>query len=356
MHLGLRILLLAGATAAVSALAAGAGAREIKLTASSSHPPIVPWVSTIKNLVVPEANKRLEAKGSQHRIAWTEAYAGALYNFNNTLEGIEQGLGDVGWIGTLWEPVKMPLHNVTFYAPFAASDLKLLLDIQEDLEANFKPFEAEWTKHNIKFLGAQVADSYQLMTKKRIDKLEDVRGLKVMAAGAIAAMARNTGLVAVDGGLPVFYNNIQTGVVDGAIIITTGMMPFKLHEVAPFIAKIDFGGCICGALGMNLDTWKKLPKDVQEVFLDLGRDYAKTQTRLVAELEEKSFKMMPQQGATINDWPESERRRWAMTLPDVAGEWVREQEAKGAPAKALLAAFMDSVRKRGGKPLRDWDK
>ena len=128
MTTGTKTLIASAVAAAVLAMSGmAAQAKEIKLTASSSHPPIVPWVATIKNHVVPEANKRLEAKGSEHRIKWTEAYAGALYNFQNTLEGIEQGLGDIGWVGTLWEPIKMPLHNVSYYAPFAASDVHQML-------------------------------------------------------------------------------------------------------------------------------------------------------------------------------------------------------------------------------------
>jgi hypothetical protein len=43
-----------------------------------------------------------------------------------------------------------------------------------------------------------------------------------------------------------------------------------------------------------------------------------------------------------------------MVLKDVAGDWARDLEKKGIPAKALLAKFMSEVRKRGGKPLRDW--
>ena len=32
-----------------------------------------------------------------------------------------------------------------------------------------------------------------------------------------------------------------------------------------------------------------------------------------------------------------------------AGDWVKRNEAKGLPAKAVLSAFMDGVRKRGGR-------
>lgn len=345
----------AAATVLVTAAVQPASAKEIKLIMSSSHPPIVPWVKTLKTLVVPEANKRLKAAGSPHRIKWTEAYAGALYNFQNTLEGLEQGLGDIGWVGTLWEPVKMPLHNVAYYASFAASNPWNLLEIQEDLEANSAPFKAEWTRHNLKFLGAQVVDSYQLMTKKPIKRYEDVSGLKLLAPGAIAALTSNTGAIPVDAGLPVFYNHMKTGVADGAIIITTGMVPFKLHEVAPYITKFNFGAVISGALAMNLDTWKSLPEDVQKVFIGLGKDYARTQTKMVVGFEKASLtKLLPKGGAIISEVSPKERKRWAMVLRDVAGDWARDLEAKGIPAKAVLAKFMSEVRKRGGKPLRDW--
>ena len=88
-------------------------AAEFKLTASSSHPPVVPWVKTIKDFVVPESTKRAKALG--HTLKWTEAYAGALYNFKNTLEGIGEGLGDVTGLvpcGNLISyPCKMPLST-----------------------------------------------------------------------------------------------------------------------------------------------------------------------------------------------------------------------------------------------------
>lgn len=352
----IRILLAGGLTAALLASASsGAFAKEYKLIMSSSHPPIVPWVKLLKTLVVPESNKRLAAAGGKNKIKWTEAYAGALYNFQNTLEGLEQGLGDIGWVGTLWEPVKMPLHNVTYFSPFVADNPANLMEIQEDLEANFAPFAAEWKKHNLKFLGAQVIDSYQLMTKKPITKLEDVKGVKLIAPGAIAALTSNTGSIPVDAGLPVFYNNMKTGVADGAIIISSAMIPFKLHEVAPYILKIDFGAMISGALAMNLDTWDGLDKDTQMMFTKLGRDYARAQVKAVVGFSKKSLEvLLPKGGAKVSTASPELRQQWASTLNDVAGDWARAQEARGVPAKALLARYMGEVRKRGGKPLRDW--
>lgn len=355
----LRVDKLIAATIAATFLAIGFGqlpadAKEYKLTAGSSHPPILPWVSTIKNYVVPQSNIRLKELGINDSIKWTEAYAGALYDFNNTLEGIENGLADIGWVGTLWEPVKMPLHNVLYYAPFVTGDVDLLLKVQEQLET-MPAMKNQWDKYNQVFLGAQVADTYHLVTTFPVHSLDDLKGKKLIAGGAIAAWTGNTGAVAVNGGLPVFYNNIKTGVVDGAIILTTGIVPFKLQEVAPYITEVDLGGVISGALTMNKDTWNSLPPHMKLLFRDLGRDYGRIQTDLVKANMDKGWSIL-KKTAKVSRLPESERERWAKTLPDIAGNWARENDAKGLPASQILKTVMDAVRKNGGKPLRDWDK
>ena len=43
-------------------------------------------------------------------------------------------------------------------------------------------------------------------------------------------------------------------------------------------------------------------------------------------------------------------------MPNLAGDWVKLNEAKGLPAKEVLKAYVEGARKRGVTPLRDWDK
>jgi TRAP-type C4-dicarboxylate transport system substrate-binding protein len=340
------------------ALVVGAGipsanAKEYKLTMGSSHPPIVPWVATLKNYVVPESNKMLKAMGSPDSIKWTEAYAGALYNFENTLEGVGQGLADVGWVGTLWEGVKMPLQNVTYYAPFVNGDVFLLKKIQQEMETNIPAMKQAWEKQNVVYLGPQVADTYHIITTKPVRTFEDLKGLKLQGGGVISTWLQNTGAVAVGGGLPIMYNNIKTGVVDGAVIITTGMFPFKLHEVAKYITKVNIGAVISGAMAMNKDTWDSLTPEMQKLFLDLGEGYGDRQTDIVAGNVEKFLGLMKKDGVEVIDFPEAERQKWVDALPNLAGDWVK---ANGPAAKEVLTYFMDAARKNGAKPLRAWDK
>jgi TRAP-type C4-dicarboxylate transport system substrate-binding protein len=353
-----RTLVLSAAAAGV-ALSLGttaASAKIYKLTAGSSHPPIIPWVAVIKNHVVPQSAARTAAMGKGDSIQWTEAYAGSLYNFKNTLEGVQNGLADVGWVGTLWEPIKMPLMNVSFYAPFVTGDLQTLNSIGQQLHKDVPAMHKAWDKYNQVYLGIQVADTYNLFTKFPVKTVADLKGKKMYGPDALAGWLQGTGAVAVNGGLPTYYNGVKTGVAEGGITITTGMFPFKLHEVGKYITVVDLGGPISGAITMNKDTWNSLPAYMQDIFKKLGTEYSAMQSKIVGQKAGLFKKLMAKQGAIVTTLPDAERRKWANAMPNIAKEWVDAQEAKGVPARQVMKTFMSSARAAGAKPLRSWDE
>ncbi|MDH3232104.1 MAG: C4-dicarboxylate TRAP transporter substrate-binding protein [Alphaproteobacteria bacterium] len=345
------------ATAAMVAVSAPqAGAAEFKLTAGSSHPPIIPWVGTIKNHVVPQSVARLKAMGGKHTIKWTEAYAGALYNWKNTLEGIQDGLADVGWVGTLWEPSKLPLHNASFYAPFATTNIVHLQQIQDEMHRTMPIMRQRWRKYNQVYLGSQAIDGYVLVSKTPIRSVADLKGKKFYAPGASGRWLDGTGAVGVNGALTVYYNGIKSGVTDGAILPGSAVLPFKIYEVAPHLLEPNVGAMITGALTMNLNTWNKLPADMKKMFAQLGQEYGELVAKRVKANRIKHFGIMAKKGAKITVLPLAEQQKWAKALPNLAGQWTKQIEAKGLPAKAVLKTYLDGVRKRGNKPIRAWDK
>jgi len=343
------------AAAAMLALTAlPASATDYKMTMGSSHPPVLPWTIPLKVLIVPDSNKILQQVGIPDRIIWTEAYAGALYDFNNTLEGVGDGLADIGWVGSLWEPAKQPLQNVAYYMPFVTGDFRNMAKIQDRLIETVPAFNAEWTKNNTVYLGAEIADTYHLVTKFPVTKFEDLKGKKLIAPGAIAARLQGSGATPVDAGLPGFYNMLQTGVADGALILITGVLPFKLHEVAPYITKVDTGAVFAGALAMNKDTWEKLPPHMKVLFKGLGREYAEMTNDITAQREAAAWAALSKNpNVKISELPEAERQKWANALPDMGAEWVQRN---GEPGRQVLKIFMEEARKNGAKPLREWDK
>lgn len=328
----------------------------IPITIAASHPTTVPWISALQTNVVAPANDRLAAMGSNYRIDWTEAFGGSLYDFNETLEAVQDRLTDLGWVGALWEGAKMPLQNIMFSTPFVTSDPVLAVDVLNELNDTIPAFKAEWTDHNMVFLGATVNDTYDLLTKFPVKTLDDLKGHKIVGAPAIAPWLGGTGAIAVGGGLPVIYQQIQTGVAEGTIIIPTGAFPLRLHEVAPYITLVDTGVTTTGGLAANADSWAGFPDDVKTVLLALGREYSTAHAELVRDKHAKAIELMKAQGATVFALPESEREKWVAGLPELGKTWVQAVSAKGLPGGAFLKTYMKAMRDRGAKPMRDWSE
>lgn len=330
----------------------------VRLTVASSHTTGLPWVGVMNSLVVPESNARLEAMGSPHRIRWTESYGGSLYKLNHTLEAVEIGLTDIGWVGTLWEPSKMPLQNVTYYTPFVTDDHEMIADLMNELHEQVPELTDAWTAQNQKFLGGSVVDTYHLMTNFPVESLDDLNGRKILAPGASAAWLEGTGAVAVDGGLTTYYTQISTGVADGVLTILTGAPPYRIHEVAPHITLVGIGGQLTGGMSINLDTWNSLPEDIQLVLGELGQEYSDgVAAEVKARYESGLTNMLNDDvGVTVTELPAADKQRWIDGLPNIAANWVEATEERGIPAGRVLQIYMDAIRSRGGEPLRDWDR
>lgn len=348
--------LLAALWLTVAAAPCRAQTETIKLTIASSHTTALPWVGVMHTVVVPESNRRLEAMGSKYRIRWTEAYGGSLYKYANTLEAVEVGLTDIGWVGTLWELSKMPLQNVTYYTPFSTDDYQMLYEIFNELHRTEPELIEAWTAQNQRFLGGSVLDTYHLMTNFPVDSVDDLRGRKILAPGPSAAWLEGTGAVAVDGGLTTYYTQIQTGVADGVLTILTGAAPYRIHEVAPYITLVGIGAQLMGGMSINLDTWNSLPADVQHVLDELGAEYSKGEADELGVRYERGLKTMQADGAIVTELPMDEKLRWLNGMPNIAQRWADATEKRGIPARRILDTYMKAVRDRGGRPLRDWDR
>ncbi len=327
----------------------------IRLTIASSHPPVIPWVLAMKNTVVEKSNKALEAKGSKYRIEWNEAYGGVLYNFENTIEAIEQGITDFGWVGTLWEPAKMPLQNIMFATPFVNDDPTISVKVMDEMMK--KPeFQKEWSSQNAIYFSATTSDSYQLFTKFPVKTLEDLKGRKILAAGAVGTWVEALGGTFVNSGIPAMYNGVQTGVGEGVALIPSGAIPIKLHEVAPYVTYVDLGSVTFGAFAVNKKRWESLPKEVQDVLRPLAMEYAAENIKIVKARETAGLERIKNEGAKISTLPPEERKRWAAAMPNLAKKWVEENEKKGLPARQIMIDYMNAMRAAGAKPARDWDK
>lgn len=348
--------------AAAAALALPAAADQtFKLTIASSHPTTLPWVGLMSTLFVPEVNKRVAALNKGYKIEWREAYGGQLYKMNATLTSVEQGVADIGWVFHNLEAAKMPLSQFTTVTPFTTDDVRIILAIANEMNEKVPALKAEWDRNNLVFLGASGVDTYHLFTKHPVRSYDDLKGRKISAPGSLGLWLRGSGAVPVDGSLTSYYTDIQSGVSEGTISISTGILPNKIYEVAPYITTVGIGAVYNGGMAMNKDSFMKLPPEVQKIVKEVGLEYSRVLGDTLMQRYEGALKTMGEVGAkqnppvTITPLPPAEREKWVRTLPPLAADWAKANAGRG-PARDVVKTYMDALRAKGVKPARDWDR
>lgn len=346
------------ALAAVLTTAAWGGAAQaqqsVKMTVIAGHPPVFLWVKLVDEFFIPEIDKRLAAAGNKVKVEWVKGYGGTVVKLGGESGALKDGLAEIGFVSTIFEAAKFPLQNVTYVAPFGTDNLALVTKIVGDMQTKVPAMNDAWTKNNLVFLGSAALDSYHLFTKFEIKSLADLKGKKINAPGPSANWVKDTGAVAVAGTLQTYYNDISTGVSDGALTFITGGGPAKLVEVAPFITKVNYGAMFAGALAMNKQVFDKLPAEAQKIFRDVGAEYSALFAKAQTEAVDKTLDAMVKAGAKVRTLSAEERKQWAAVLPNVAQAWAKELDGKGLPGSAVLKAYMEGLKANGVTLARDW--
>jgi TRAP-type C4-dicarboxylate transport system substrate-binding protein len=324
-----------------------------RLNITAGHPPVFNWVSLIDTFVIPEIEKRTAGK---MKFEWSKAYSGTVAKLGAESDAIRTGVSDFGIVATIFEAGKFPLQQVTLQVPFGAADMGVVSKLSHRLHETVSEFNDSWARQGLVWLGSVVVDDYCLVTKFPVQSLADLKGRKIFVPGPIASWLQNTDAVAVAGNLNTYYNGIQTGVADGGIVSSANIWGIKMHEVAPYVTSAGLGAQFVGGLVINKRVFDRFPKDVQDIFVQVGREYsAQLATRQTALVEEVKTKATAQ-GARYSSLPLAERQKWAQALPNLPQEWAKQVDAKGGGGTKAVKAYVEAMKAEGVVLPRDWLK
>ncbi|MBN2061357.1 MAG: TRAP transporter substrate-binding protein DctP [Deltaproteobacteria bacterium] len=166
-------------------------------------------------------------------------------------------------------------------------------------------------KFNAKGLNLYNPGGIHLYSTKPVKKLEDWKGL---LAGAISPPV--AALIKELGGAPVtiiwtdLYESLQKKVIDAACQGLHGARNFGLFEVCKYVT-IFYGIAGWNGFSINLDVWKKMPKDIQQILQE--------ETTIAGEwicdlndyrLEAEDITKARDMGCDVYILPKDERDRW----------------------------------------------
>lgn len=179
-------------------------------------------------------------------------------------------------------------------------------------------------------------------TKEPIHTLEDCKGLlEIEFSGAGVKVGQALGMSPQMMNPGEMADALSKGVVDGICTNWVAMYAFGFQNICNYSTELGItqAGFV---LVMNLDTWNKLPSDLQELF---EGDNAWRLASLFGhqfDIDDAACKDLLNEAYEARGLPEvyvlpdAERASWLEKIMPLRDEWVSSMEAAGVPAEKIL--------------------
>ncbi|WP_146344887.1 C4-dicarboxylate TRAP transporter substrate-binding protein [Falsiphaeobacter marinintestinus] len=327
----------------------------IKAVVIDGYPARALWVKEFSEFFIPEVDKKLAETGN-YKMDWQESYGGSIVKPKGVLEGVKLGLGDIGIVTTIFHSSKLPSQAISAVTPFVAADSRAVAKAVDEIAKEFPTMQKEFEKQNQVYLATGVVlDTYQVFSTAPITSPKDMEGAKVAGAGMnLRYLEGIDGAAGVRGGLTDFYNMLQTGLVDKAMLWPEAAKTFKIAEVAPHMLSVDLGAVNSKTVTVNADFWKKLPDEVKDALQEVAVMYRDHVAGLAMDRAAASREAFVAAGGTITEASAEDRAAWAAAMPNIAAEWAANLDAKGEPGTEMLQAYLSKLEAAGYTGVRDW--
>ena len=327
----------------------------IKAVVIDGYPDRSLWVKEFTNFFIPAVDKRL-AKTGNYKMDWQESYGGSIVKPKGVLEGIKLGLGDIGIVTTIFHSSKLPSQAIAAVTPFVSGDARAVSKAVDEIAKEFPAMQNEFKKQKQVYLATGVVlDTYQMFSTKEIKSLKELEGSKVAGAGMnLRYLEGIKDAAGVRGGLTNFYNMLQTGLVDQAMLWPEAAKTFKIAEVAPYMIDVNLGSVNSKTVTVNERYWKKLPDEVKTALQEVAVEYRDHLATIAMERAEESIKAYEAAGGKVIKVSDEERAALAAALPNIAAEWAEDLNKRGEDGTKMLNTYLGKLKDAGFTGIRDW--
>ena len=338
-------------TIGLSAALTSAQADNFKIRIAAGHPaPPLASVNQLQKTFVPNVTKRVAAE-TDHTVRFIEGYGGTMANLFEVLESTQKGLVDIGAVCSCFEPTKLFFHNINYFIPFQSGDPLIVGPATKKLHAEYKYFHDAFDKYNQIYLGGGAGDDYGLGTTFPWTKAEQLKGVKVGAAGPNLPWLDYAGAAKVQTNLNEVYNALQSGVYNGIVIFPAPYFSFKFGEVAKYYTTMGWGSVVAYPLAANKKFWAKLPPEVKKIIKEEIAVYEAAVGNESSTKYHTALVNLKKQGVTVRDLGDVERKKMAIAIEPWVNQKASEYDAKGVPGKESYRRLMALIKEGGATPI-----
>ncbi len=255
-------------------------------------------------------------------------------------DAVVKGIADMAGNLLAYAPGRLPLSEVL------QQPLGYLNGYQSSKLANayykkFQPKEFD----DVKVMYLHGAAPGFIFTKKAVNSIKDVKGLRIKANAENADIVINLGAAPVTMPVSDAYDSLQRGVIDGTLFPLEALQGYKIGEVVKTVIQ-DYGISYMTSMYviMNKDKWNSMLPEDQKAIEKINDEYNEKQAKLWAELDNQAKAYAMQKGVKFLDVSKEDQATTVALMKPILDKYVAQMKAKGLPGDEALKFCLDYIR------------
>jgi len=258
---------------------------------------------------------------------------GTLTPADQCYDGVVKGISDIGFAVLSYVKGRFWLTEV-IDLPLGIKNGAQATHMANAYYDKFKPKELD----DVKVLYLHCHGPGILHTcKKPVEKLEDLKGMKIRTTGTAAKIAAALGATPVAMPQPETYDALQKGVAEGVLGPIEILKGWKFWEVTKYTT-LNYGSdyTITFFHVMNKKKWDALPKDVQKTIDQIDKEWIEKTAKTWVDIDVEGKKFAEEKGHKFIPLSKEEDARWAGLTKPILAEYVKTTKEKGLPGEEAL--------------------
>ena len=259
--------------------------------------------------------------------------AEALAKSRDMYNSLVGGICDIAAILMPFARDQFPLGGVLlqpFGAPSFIDGVKLWMELYKE----FPAMQAEFKEVQLLFSWVSAPQILNFV-KKQAKIPSDIKGMKLFSESASTLeLFRLAGATPVFSSITEAYMGLERGLAEGITAPYPALRVFGLMESTTHHLEVPVGAPQCVVI-MNGSKWKSLSSEDQKIIMDLSL-WASEEVCTTNKAEELDIKKQLQGMKHSFHIPTvGEYKLWSDLFPQAVEKWIKDEEAKGRPARAI---------------------
>jgi TRAP-type C4-dicarboxylate transport system substrate-binding protein len=286
-----------------------------------------------------EWGKEIE-KRTNGRVKVTMFPGGTLTPSDKCYDGVVKGLSHIGLSVFSYTVGKFPLMEV-IDLPLGYRSGAGATKLTNEFYSKFKPKELD----EVKVMYLMGIAPLMIHTKKPVNKLEDLKGMKIRGTGTVARIIAALGATPVAMPMPDTYDALSRGVVEGVVCPFEALEGWKLGEVVKFTTlNKRSANSLAQFVVMNKDTWNSFPADIQKIIEKVNEEWIPKKGALWDEIDKSGLEFVNKRGHKVISPSMEEQERWVKAVRPLLDDYVNRMKAKGLPGDEALKFCLDRLK------------